>query len=135
MIDDMEDLDILTDDQLWEVAADTHNPPDIRQEAIHRWLAPDETNPDADPENLGGGRLRELKRRTQVLESDVVAEEEIEDVEAMAPFFDSQGRLILQHDGVFYLIDSLEDEGTYDGIQTKNDRYTTDDKTNPKLDL
>ncbi len=34
-----------------------------------------------------------------------------------------------------YLIDSLDDEGAYDGISTKNDLYTTDDKTNMDRDL
>ena len=44
MIDDMDQLDSLTDDQLWEAAADTRNQPDIRLEAIQRWLFPEEIN-------------------------------------------------------------------------------------------
>jgi hypothetical protein len=135
MIDDIDQLDSLTDDQLWEVAADTHNTAEIRQEAIQRWLFPDETNPDADPDELSGGRLRELRRRATVLESDELEDDDIEDIEGTAPYFDSQGRLILEHDGVSYLIDSIEDEGTYDGISTKNDLDTTDDKTNTDRDL
>jgi hypothetical protein len=135
MINDIDQLDTLTDAQLWEVAADTHNTAEIRQQAIQRWLYPDETNPDADPEELSGGRLRELRQRATVLENDEVNEDEIEDVEAMAPYFDTQGRLILQHDGVSYLIDGQGDEGAYDGISSRNDRYTTDDKTNMDSDL
>lgn len=134
-IDDIDQLDTLTDAQLWEVAADTHNAAEIRQEAIQRWLFPDETNPDSDPENLGGGRLQELRQRATVLDSDEMDEDEIEDVEGLAPYFDSQGRLILEHDGISYLIDSLDDEGAYDGIRSRNDLYTTDDKTNTARDL
>jgi hypothetical protein len=135
MFDSIDQLDMLTDDQLWEAAADTRNPAEIRQEAIQRWLYPDETNPDSDPEDLSGGRLHELRRRATVMEPDEMDEEDIEDVEAMAPYFDTQGRLILQHDGVSYLIGDLDDEGTYDGISSKNDEYTTDDKTNTDRDL
>ncbi|HLY28799.1 MAG TPA: hypothetical protein VKQ72_20810 [Aggregatilineales bacterium] len=62
-------------------------------------------------------------------------EDDIEDVEGMAPYFDTQGRLILQHDGRSYLIESLNDAGAYDGISRKNDRFTTDDKTNTARDL
>src|SRR5579871_5806553 len=124
-IDDLDQLDTLTDAQLWEVAADTHNAAEIRQEAIQRWLFPDETNPGADPDDLGGGRLQELRQRATVLDSDEMDEDEIEDVEGLAPYFDTQGRLILEHDGVSYLIDSLDDEGAYDGIRSRNDLYTT----------
>jgi hypothetical protein len=135
MIHDIDQLDALTDAQLWEVAADTHNMAEIRQEAIQRWLYPDETNPDAGPEELGGGRLHELKQRATVLNIDEADEDQIEDVDAMAPYFDTQGRLILQHDGVSYLIDGQDDEGAYDGINSRNDRYTSDDKTNMDSDL
>ena len=137
MIDDTDQLDNLTDDQLWEVAADTHNTPEIRQEAIRLWLFPEDIDPDADPDDLDGGRLRELRMRASVLDSDEVEEDEdeIEDIEEMAPYFDTQGRLILRHDGVSYLIETLDDEGAYDGIQVKDDKYTNDDKTNPDRDL
>jgi hypothetical protein len=135
MIDDIDQLDTLSDAQLWEAAADTRNPAEIRQEAIRRWLFPDETNPDTAPDDLSGGRLRELRRRATVLESDEMDEDEIEDVEEMAPYFDTQGRLILEHDGVSYLIDGSDDEGAYDGISSKDDLYTTDDKTNMDNDL
>src|SRR5579862_2583870 len=135
MIDNIDQLDTLTDSQLWEAAADTRNAPEIRQQAIQRWLYPDETNPDSDLDDLEGGRLHELRKRATVLESDERDEEDIEDVEAMAPYFDTQGRLILQHDGVSYLIDGQDDEGTYDGIRNSNDLYTTDDKTNMNSDL
>ncbi|HLY27875.1 MAG TPA: hypothetical protein VKQ72_16125 [Aggregatilineales bacterium] len=135
MIDDMDQLDALTDNQLWEAAADTNNAAEIRQEAMQRWLFPDETNPDADPDDLSGGRLRELKRRATVLDNEEFEEDDIEDIEEMAPYFDRQGRLLVAHDGVQYLIDSLDDDGEYDGINAKNDIYTTDDKTNADRDL
>jgi hypothetical protein len=134
-IDEIDQLDALTDNQLWNVAGNTENTPPIRQEAIQRWLFPDETNPEIDPNELSGGRLHELKRRATVLDSDEMEENDFEEVEAMAPYFDIQGRLILMHDGVSYLIDSLDDAGAYDGISTKDDLYTTDDKVNPDRDL
>jgi hypothetical protein len=135
LIDDIDQLDTLTDAQLWEVATDKHNAAAIRQPAIQRWLFPGETNPDADPDDLSGGRFRELRQRATVLENDEMDEEDIEDVEGLAPYFDTQGRLILQHDGVSYLIGGLEDEGAYDGIRNRNDLDTTDDKTNMDSDL
>jgi hypothetical protein len=135
MINDIDQLDTLSDNQLWEAAADTRNTADIRQEAIQRWLYPDETDPDANPDELSGGRLRQLRQRATVLDNDEADEDDIEDVEAMAPYFDTQGRLILQHDGVSYLIDSLDDEGTYDGISNRHNEYTTDDKTNTDRDI
>ncbi|MEP7284263.1 MAG: hypothetical protein ABI947_00685 [Chloroflexota bacterium] len=136
-IDDIDQLDVLNDTQLWNVAADTHNPAEIRQEAIQRWLFPDETDPDADPDDLEGGRLRELEQLGTVLESDEVDDDDdnIEDIEDMVPYFDREGRLILMHDGVSYLIDSLDDEGSYDGISNVDDLYTTDDKTNTDRDF
>lgn len=135
MIHDIDQLDTLADDQLWEVAADTHNIAEIRQEAIQRWLYPDETNPYAGPGELSGGRFSELRQLATVLDIDEADEDQIEDVDAMAPYFDTQGRLILKHDGVSYLIDGQNDEGAYDGINSRNDRYTSDDKTNMDSDL
>ena len=135
LIHDIDRLATLSDAQLWEVATNRHNAANIRQEAIRRWLFPGETNPDSDPDDLRGGRLRELRERATVLEDDEMDEDNIEDVEEMAPYFDTQGRLILQHDGVSYLIGGLDDEGAYDGISNRNDLNTTDDKTNMDSDL
>ena len=132
---EMDQLDSLNDAQLWEVASDRHNAAEIRQEAIGRWLFPGKTNPDADPEDLGGGRLRELQQRASVLESDEINENDTQDAGEMAPYFDSQGRLILEHDGVSYLVDTLDDDGTYFGMSNRNNLYTTDDKTNMDRDL
>jgi hypothetical protein len=131
-IDDIDQLDTLSDAHLWDVAADTQNRGEIRQEAIERWLFPDD-----DPDDLSGGRLHELRRLATILESDEMEEDddEIEDIEEMAPYFDNQGRLIIKHNGVSYLIESQDDEGAYDGINTKNDLYTTDDKTNTDRDI
>ena len=89
----------------------------------------------ADPDDLSGGRLHELRQRATVLESDEIDEDDIDDIEATAPYFDTQGRLILEHDGVSYLIDGLDDEGTYDGRRNKYEQYTSDDKTNTDRDL
>ncbi len=135
MIHNIDQLDELNDNQLWEAAADTRNTPEIRQEAILRWLYPDEIDPDADPDELSGGRLHELRQRASVLDSDEMDEDNLEDVEEMAPYFDTEGRLILEHDGVSYLIDTLEDEGSYEGISDYDDEYTTDDKTNTDRDI
>src|SRR5258708_22218838 len=135
MLDDPDQLHEHTDEQLWEAAADTRNPVEIRQEAIQRWLFPDETNPDADPNELGGGRLHELRRRATVLDEDELADDDIEDVQGIAPYFDGQGRLILEHDDVHYLIDSLDDEGAYDGANNRQDEITTDEKTNLDRDI
>ncbi len=136
-INDLDQLDILTDDQLWEAAADMRNTPEIRQQAILRWLYPDETDADVDPNKISGGRLRVLRERATVLDSDEAEEDEdeMEEMDEMAPYFDTQGRLILTHDGVSYLIESLDDGGAYDGIITKDDQYTTDDKTNMDSDM
>ena len=134
-IDEIDQLDTLSDDQLWEAAANTQNTAEIRQQAIQRWLSPDETNPDAGTDDLIGGRLRELRQRATVLDNDEVDEDNIEDIEAMAPYFDMQGRLILMHDGVSYLIDGADDEGAYDGINDRDDLYTSDDKTNMDSDI
>src|SRR5690349_5738623 len=135
MIEDIDQLDALTDDQLWEAAADRENSTEVRMEAIQRWLNPEETNPDADPDELGGGRFRELRRRATVLEGDEVEDDDIEDVEDSEPYFDAEGQMIFEHNGVTYLIDSLDDEGSYDGIEAKDDLYTTDDKTNTDRDI
>lgn len=132
---EMDQLDSLNAAQLWEVAANRHNAAEIRQQAIGRWLFPGEMNPDADADDLGGGRLRELQRRGTVIDSDEVNENDTQDAGEKAPYFDSQGRLILEHDGVSYLIDTLDDDGTYFGVSNIDNLYTTDDKTNPNRDI
>ena len=131
----MDALDTLSPDQLWEVAADRHNAAEIRQNAIRLWLFPDEMDPDTDPDDMGGGRLLELQQRASVLDSDEINENNTQDAGEMAPYFDSQGRLILEHDGVPYLIDTLEDDGTYFGVENIDNLYTTDDKMNPNSDM
>ena len=135
LIHDIDRLGTLNDALLWEVASNRHNAANVRQEAIRRWLFPGETNPDAAAVDLGGGRLSELKQRATVIESDEINENDTEDAGEMAPYFDSQGRLILEHDGVSYLIDTLDDDGTYFGVDNIDDLYTTDDKTNMNRDI
>ena len=101
-ISSIEQLDYLTGDQLWEVAANVRNDPDTRHEAIQRWLFP----ADQDSEVSGGTRLQELARRATVIERDEIEEDDIEDLYREAPYFDGQGRLIVEYNGVQYLIDS-----------------------------
>lgn len=132
---EMDQLDTLSEAQLWEVAANRHNLAEIRQEAIGRWLFPGETNSDADADDLSGGRLRELQQRGTVIDSDEVNENDTQDAGEKAPYFDSQGRLILEHDGVSYLIESVDDDGTYFGVRNIDNLYTTDDKMNPNIDI
>jgi len=101
-VSSIEQLDYMSGDQLWEVAADVSNDADTRHEAIQRWLYP----PDQDSEVSGGTRLRELAERADVIEPDEVEEDDIEDQYREAPYFDGQGRLIVEYNGVQYLIDS-----------------------------
>ncbi len=115
MVDVMEvtsidDLDDLNDDELWKVAADPRVSTIIRHEAIQRWLFPEETNPDIKPDDADGGRLRELRERATILQYDEVEEDDIEDLDHIGPFFDGQGRLIVEHDGVLYLVDSMDED-------------------------
>ena len=49
----------------------------------------------------------------------------------MPPHFDSLGRLILELYGVSYLLDTLDDDGTYFGVSNIDILYTTDDKIDP----
>ena len=135
LIESLDRLDLLSDGQLWEVAADRNNLADIRLEAFERWLFPDDSNAETDPDDLGGGRMRELSRRATILDPDELDDEGQDSVEDSVPYFDAQGRLIIAHNGVQYMIDSLDDEGGYDGINNIGEHYTTDDKMNPGIDL
>ena len=99
----IEDLDDLTDDQLWEVAGTVANDTDTRNEALERWLFP------AGEDDVPADRMAELRRRATILEPDEVDEYEIEDVDRNAPYFDGEGRLIVEYEGVKYLIDTLEE--------------------------
>ena len=103
-------LDDLTDDELWEVAANTRIAAEIRHEAIQRWLFPEETNPNATPDDIDGGRLNELRSRARPVPQDEVEEDDIEDLYRNAPYFDGQGRLLLDYNGTRYLIDSIDEE-------------------------
>jgi hypothetical protein len=132
---EIEQLDNLNGDQLWEVAADRYNSADIRQQAIGRWLFPSGTDSDVDDDDPTSTRLHKLQLRASVLESDEINENDTQDAGEMAPYFDSQGRLILEHDGVSYLIDTLEDDGTYFGVDSIDDLYPTDDKMNLNQDI
>ena len=109
-ITSIDQLDDLSDDELWEVAANTRIESEIRFEAIQRWLYPEETNPDADPDEFDGGRLRELKARATKLPKDEVNEFDSEDQASNAPYFDSEDRLIVEYNGVQYLIDTVDEE-------------------------
>lgn len=105
-VSSIEQLDYLSGDQLWEVAADVSNDTDTRHEVIQRWLYP----PYQDSEISGGTRLQELAERADVIEPGEVEEDDIEDQYREAPYFDGQGRLIVEYNGVQYLIDSDNEE-------------------------
>jgi hypothetical protein len=102
----LEQLDDLSDDELWDAAANVRNNADIRHEAIQRWLFPGTGDPDED----GGARLRELRERATIVENDELEEDDIEEFERTGPYFDGEGRLLLEHDGVQYLIDSDDED-------------------------
>lgn len=105
-ISDIDRLGDLADDELWDVAADSRNLPDIRHEAIRMWLFADD---DLDGES--GGRLTELKERAAVISADETEEDDIEEYDRQqGPYFDGEGRLIVEHDGVQYLIEDLGDQ-------------------------
>jgi hypothetical protein len=103
-------LNDLTDDELWEVTANTRIATDIGHEAIKRWLVPQETNPEVDPDDIDGGGLRELRSRAKILPKDEVEEDDIEDLYRNAPYFDGAGRFLHDYNGVRYLIDSVDEE-------------------------
>src|SRR5437588_6542395 len=105
LVDSPDYLEELSDEELLEVAADTRNDADTRHAAISLWLFPENGNPDDE----GGSRLKELKQRATVVPGDELEEDDIEDLYQPAPYFDGQGRLLIEHDGVQYLIDSDED--------------------------
>src|SRR6185436_11889030 len=102
----IEQLDDLSDEELWNAAADVRNNADIRHEAIQRWLFPGTGDPDED----GGARLRELRERATIIENDELEEDDIEDFDRAGPYFDGEGRLIVEHDGVKYLVDSDDED-------------------------
>src|SRR5260221_14589168 len=89
-ITSIEQLDDLSDDELWEVAANTRIESEIRHEAIQRWLYPEETNPDTNP--------------------DEVDEYDSEDQASNASYFDAEGRLIVEYNGTQYLIDTVDED-------------------------
>ena len=111
-VDSVDQLEDLSDEELWEVAADTRNDADTRHAAISRWLYPES----GDPDEEDGTRMVELMQRATVLPNDEVEEDDIEDLYREAPYFDGQGRLIIEHEGVQYLIDSDEDEDDADDL-------------------
>jgi hypothetical protein len=94
-------LNLLTDDQLWNVAGDTTSTPDVRFEALRRWLNPNVDRPDGND----GSRLEELKQRATKLDYDEIEEDDVEVFEDQGMFFDGEGRLILEVNGERYLIE------------------------------
>ncbi len=117
-------LDDLADDELWNVASNVRNNADVRHEAIQRWLFPGDGNPEDD----GGSRFAELKLRATVLPNDELEEDDIEELYRSAPYFDGAGRLIIEHDGVQYLIDSDDETADlmYDddeGVELADDDF------------
>ncbi|MCC7206840.1 MAG: hypothetical protein IT323_06015 [Anaerolineae bacterium] len=99
-IETAEELDTLTEQQLWAVAADKGNEPSLRFEAIRAWLRPDDGDEQA--------RFELLQRRASRLDPAEVEEDDIEDFYRHGPYFDGAGRLIVEYDGVMYLVDTQE---------------------------
>ncbi len=95
-----EELDTLNERELWAVAADVANEPSLRFEAIRTWLQPD----DGDEQE----RMELLRQRATRLDPTEVEEDDIEEWYRQAPYFDGTGRLIVEYDGVMYLIDTKE---------------------------
>jgi hypothetical protein len=101
-IETLDELDTLNPDQLWAAASNAANDPEIRHEAIQRWLFPEASVPGSEDDT----RLTELRRRARRLAPDEVEEDDIEDIRHPgSPYFDGAGRLMIEHDGVQYLID------------------------------
>ena len=105
-VESMDDLDKLSDDELWEVAASTRNSTEMRHAAIRRWLYPE----NGDPETEGGARAKQLLERATILPRDEVEEDDIEEMYRPAPYFDGQGGLIVEYNGVQYRIDPIDEE-------------------------
>lgn len=105
----LDNLDDLNDKQLWALAADMQNEPDIRQAAMERWLYPDESGEgDIDEER----RWQVFTRRAEKLERDEVDEAETEDYgDDEGIYFDGEGRLIVAHNGQQYLVEMPGDRG------------------------
>lgn len=104
-VESPEELDTLSEDELWAVAANTANDPALRHEAIRTWLYPeiDGTTPDEEP-----ARMDELCARATRIERDEVEEDDIEELHRQGPYFDGAGRLIVEYNGAMYLIDHDE---------------------------
>ncbi len=100
-VDSFQALNLLTDDQLWNTAADTATQPDVRFEALRRWLNPNVDRPDGND----GSRLEKLKQRATKLDYDEIEEDDVEVFEDQGMFFDGEGRLILEVNGERYLIE------------------------------
>jgi hypothetical protein len=101
-VSSMEELDGLTPEQLWEVAADVGNNPEIRHAAISDFLFPDDEDDRLD---------QLLQLGTEVTLDDLPEEGNFQEMHQLGPFFDQEGNLIVEHDGIYYMIDPLDDVG------------------------
>ncbi len=105
-VDSVEELDNLSDNELWNVAASRRNEPDVRHAAMQRWLFPDMVD-----DWEANERVRELKRRASRIKDDV-PEEQFEYNYHEGIYFDAEGRMVIEHNGVKYLIEPTAEAGS-----------------------
>src|SRR5450432_973174 len=109
-IDSVEQLDDLSADDLWYVAGSRNVEADIRHAAMQRWLYPDETE-----DELSEERLEQLEARAEKVD-DSEAEQESEDGEHQGIYFDDEGRIIVEYNGVSYALEPSGDRGSLNGL-------------------
>jgi len=105
-IETVEQLDDLSADDLWYVAGSRNVEADIRHAAMQRWLYPDETE-----DELSEERLEQLEARAEKVD-DSEAEQESEDGEHQGIYFDDEGRIIVEYNGVSYALEPSGDRGS-----------------------
>ena len=105
-IDSVDQLDDLSPDDLWYVAGSRNVEADIRHAAMQRWLFPDVTE-----DELSEQRLEQLEARAQIVD-DSEAEQESEDGEHQGIYFDDEGRMIVEYNGVNYALEPSGDAGS-----------------------
>ncbi len=104
-IETLEDLADLSDEELWEVAASRRNMAEIRYAAMEQWLRLE----DMEAADI---QFKHLKRRATRLEADELDEYEFEDKYNQGIYFDDEGRLIVEHDGVQYAVEPSGEPGS-----------------------
>lgn len=100
------DLDYLDENELWAVAADRRNLPEIRHSAIQQWMFWDD---DGGIDGTGE-RFELLAQRASSIEDTEIEEDDVEEFDHEGPYFDGAGRLLFGHNGQVYLIDESGDD-------------------------